>query len=275
MARTILGGCGVPTTSTANTTQDRHIMGTVHGPSTTEANKNIKFPLAGTLFDLYIRITANSINATSTVRTRKNAVNGGLSVSPGANATGNFTDASGSDTLAANDLVALQTVPGAATGTMQLCFVSVIYNNATTKVSRHATNGAATYATASVSRFNRSNSIQNSGGGTESGIVSRTRKDLTARHLGAYVSTNARINNSTLTSRKNSAAGAMTRTIAAGATGWQEDTTNSDSLVAGNDWDISVATGSGTQNLIIESLVVSFEGTSYTDWICTMCQLRR
>ena len=93
-------------------------------------------------------------------------------------------------------------------------------------------------------------------------IISKIRKAGTMKHLGAYVSSNARTTTSTLRSRKNVANGNQTRSITSGATGWQEDTTNSDTIAANDDFAILLSTLTGTQNLIVEGLFISFESAA-------------
>src|SRR5262245_22301960 len=73
----------------------------------------------GTLSGLTIRLSANSVNATSTFTSRKNKADGNMIVSVGANATGHFTEGSpSSDTIAAGDKTTVKFVPGAASGTV-------------------------------------------------------------------------------------------------------------------------------------------------------------
>ena len=73
--------------------------------------------------------SANTINGTSTINVRKNAANAGLSLTIGHNATGTFENTTPTDTVtvAAGDKLNYQTVPGAATGTINLTILSVLF----------------------------------------------------------------------------------------------------------------------------------------------------
>ena len=158
MAKTILTTGGIATATTANAIQYWPLaVVSIEGPNTGEINKQIIHRTPGTLSKLYVRVTANTINATSTINVRKNGVGAGLSVSIGANATGEFENTVNTVSVAAGDKLCYQTVPGAATGTMSITVFSVLFEATTTTdtVTRLATSGtAAGFVTASVSRYN-------------------------------------------------------------------------------------------------------------------------
>ncbi len=83
----------------------------------------------------------------------------------------------------------------------------------------------------------------------ETGSRHFVRAPFTARGMIAGIQANTNTSSLTLISRKNSANGAMSVAIPAGAIGVFEDTTNSDSLVSGDTWGVqlgSIAVGSIT-----------------------------
>ena len=96
-------------------------------------------PKEGTIQDFFVRLTANSINAASTIRIRRNGVNGALSVSTVANTSGSYEDTTNSEPISPNNNICVQTVPGAATGTMTISVFSVTYDDWTGTTSRLAT----------------------------------------------------------------------------------------------------------------------------------------
>src|SRR6476659_7623170 len=124
MAKTLLvaaqpnGG----STTTANTDSYWPLSGQIlNPPTTTEANNDIKVQQAGTLSNLYARVQTNSIaSANTTIITRKNAGNGGQTLTIGSSATGEFEDTSGTDTIAAGDKITTKFHPGAASGTLNI-----------------------------------------------------------------------------------------------------------------------------------------------------------
>jgi len=77
-----------------------------------------------TVQDLYVRVTINSVNGTTTVQTRKNGANGTLVVSIGAAATGVFEDTTHSDSLATGDLYCTTQVTAGTSGTIDFSTVS-------------------------------------------------------------------------------------------------------------------------------------------------------
>ena len=115
MVKTIVQGSGSNST-TANTTEYFRHGGHIQ-KSATEADMEIRWRNTGVLSNLYIRLNANSVAATSTIRTRLSGSNGSQVVSPGSNATGEFTDTTHTDTIGSATRSVVQSVPGAATGT--------------------------------------------------------------------------------------------------------------------------------------------------------------
>ena len=119
LAKTILTTGGLPTITVANVTLYWPLALTnIEGPSATEAHKQIIHQTSGTLSKLYVRVTGNTINGTSSINVRKNALNAGMSLTVGPNATGVFENTVNTVSVAAGDKLSYQFVPGAATGTM-------------------------------------------------------------------------------------------------------------------------------------------------------------
>ena len=149
MAKTLLeAGYSAGLVTTANTTQYSFLIGNHASYSTTESANQSIFHLTGTLSGLYVKLIANSIAGNSTIRTRLNSANGGQSVSVGSSATGAFEDTTGTDVMADTDKICMQTVPGAATGTMSICLFSCLFDATTNTVTKFSTppgfNGAST-----------------------------------------------------------------------------------------------------------------------------------
>ena len=267
MSKTILTTGGIPTATTANTNQYWPLAVTsIESPVTSpEANKQILYRTPGTLSKLYVKVTANTINGTSTVNVRKNGVGAGLSLTIGPNATGVFENTTNTVSVAAGDRLNYQTVPGAATGTMSISILSVLFEatNTTDTVSRLTTCGTAlNYTTASASRYNVIAGNQGSANGSEIAVKCKIRKPATGKNLGVYISANARTNDTLVRTRKNAVNGACLITIGAGQTGWFEDTTNTDTLAVDDDYDVVVVTGTGTEAMTLQSTSLDLVTTS-------------
>ena len=260
MAKTLLVASFVNggTTTTAATTEYHWLSGHTD-KNATEANRDILFRTAGTLSNLYARVQTNSTTGASTIRTRKNAGNGGQSQSIGIAATGKFEDTSGTDTVAAGDKLNIQTVTGTG-GTINFRTLSTFFNATTNTVSVCGCTGTFTTTTASTTWFlpiqgHNANLIT-----TETFQKCRIRKSFTAKNMGVYVSA-ARAQATTVRSRKNGANGNLVVTCTGSTTGWFEDTGNSDTLAAADDYDYSVTTGTGADTLTIQTIKCEYVST--------------
>ena len=78
-----------------------------------------------TFSDLTILVRSNNLDATSTLRFRKNNVDGNQSVSIAANTAGLFSDMANTDTTAVEDLINYRLVAGTG-GTGDLLGVDII-----------------------------------------------------------------------------------------------------------------------------------------------------
>lgn len=89
-------------------------------PSTRSDENDVKARTAlnGTWKGLFVYVTANSRNSTTTFRARKNAGNGNQAVSVGASATGRFQDTSNTDTLVQNDEIDYSITTATGSGTI-------------------------------------------------------------------------------------------------------------------------------------------------------------
>lgn len=195
-----------------------------------------------TLSNLRWVVTSNANAGATTLRLRKNGADGNLVVTVPASTTGEFEDTTHTDTLTSGDLVALKGQgggSGAIAGVIHL--VGVLAGGA-------------------FDLFGRASSLNYSAGTTryvalggwlsfettEALAQGKVPMDLTASRLRIYLSQAASGTFWTLTSRINGADGAQTLTTATATTGWFEDTTHTDALVAGDHFGVkAVGGGSG------------------------------
>lgn len=198
-----------------------------------------------------------------TVRTRKNAANGGQSTSVGAGTTGFFEDTSGTDTIAAGDKVNVQTVPP-ATGTFTITNASFLFDATTDSVSilciSDPANGT-NFATASTTNYCLPAGFMQFST-TEASNKLRQREAGTMKNMAVNILTNARTTDTIFRSRKNGANGNMTITYTSGQTGFKEDTTNTDTIAVGDDYNYSITTSTGTQIIDIASIKTEFVSTA-------------
>jgi hypothetical protein len=257
--------------STANTTQYWSSIGGIIA-TTTEANANLTMWQAGTYNKMRVALKSNNVAATSTFRTRKNTANGGSTVSVGSSATGQFIDSSGSDTIAANDLVCIQSVPGAATGTFSPKYFALDFDATTNTVTKlayasAATNATASFATASTQFYGPLDSQMLTSGTaiTTENIAQQAISEAgTLKNLAVKVTANTRTIAQTFRLRKNTANGNQTLSIPGSGTGVIRDSTNTDTVALGDKCNYNLASSSDAATLITTFAwwAVDFENTS-------------
>ena len=266
MAKTLLTAC-VSDATTVNTTTYMSFGGEATD-STSQTTTSTLFRSGGTLTGLYCRITANTIAGTSTFLTRKNAsTDGNLTISIGSSATGEFEEAApSSDTVTAGDQWYYKFVPGAATNTATFTVRSCFFEATTNTVQRCILKDAVNKTTASTTWFYPIMGDMAGNITTETNMKTRIQKSGTFKNFGCQVSAN-RAQTTTLRIRKDSGGGSANGNGAVsitggGATGWYEDTGSSDTVSAGEDWNWSITTGTGTDTLTVNNVCVDYETTT-------------
>jgi hypothetical protein len=249
MAKTLMQLCGTINTYAPGVTEYLPIANSQNpGTVAVEVRRQLKSKFSATLSKLRIRVTANSLStAATTIRFRKNNANGNQNVVISAGATGTFEDTTNSDSVVDTDLYDLSIVVAAGgTGTITPFLIQMEYSKAAGVTQVMAGVGVPTSATASTSYFaSFSGSLVNAVGVVEARKQVVVRAAATLANLQIYVDTNGRATDTLLRSRKNSANGNLLITISAGATGFFEDSSNSDSLVDGDTFNYSFVTGTG------------------------------
>ncbi len=261
MSKTLLAAVGGAVASTANTTAYTTICGRPQSLETDESTKQIIWRTAGVFSNFFCRLTANGITSNSTLRTRNTAVNGNLVISLTASTTGAFEDTSHTDTVAAGDRFAAQFVPGAATNTVTINGISIIFNATTNCVTKFQS-GFSSTPTASTAFFCPLQGGSPFFGTSEANSKFRMRKAGTLKNAATYSRIHTRSTNTTVKSRNNGADGNILVTITANTTGRFEDTTHTDTVGAGEDWNWTITTSTGTGDVYIDILSVEFETTT-------------
>lgn len=270
MAKTVMAGSSTnTTTSTANTTQWCTLAGDKIMASS-EANGQVPMRAAGTLSDFALRLGANSVNTSTVFTVRKNGADTTCVISVGSGATGLFEDTTHSFTVTAGDLVVVRAVPGTS-GTYAPHHFKMEFDTdaSTTKtVSRIGTtcgSGNTGHTSASTSYYYSIASAIPTGGTTNSteSVAQETEQySATYKNFGVRINSNSRSTTTTGRFRKNGANGNQTVSIGSSATGWFEDTTNTDSVVAGNLTNFQLTTGTGTSAMTIMGFAVDYETTT-------------
>lgn len=236
--------------------------------NTTEANAQFKTRTAGTLRNAYVRVSANSRSDTTTLRSRINGSDGNIVISVTAAATGDFTDLSNTDTIVDGDLICWSAVTPGGTGTitfrafaLELDAASNVFESAN---QRAAGTAFATVTTRYLSIINGAITSET----TEANQQQNSALQFTASKLRIYLSANTWTLAATLRTRINGGNGAQSVSITASTTGWFEDASNADSIVAGDLINASLLTagsGSMTVHTVAITGITSFPQTLTPD----------
>src|SRR5262245_35474077 len=257
--------CSRSTNYTAATTS--YIL-TTTGRQQSDANEDRRYVLfreAGTFSDLSVNVSANTTTANSTVTLRKNATtDGNLTLTIGSGATGMFEDTAHTDSSAAGDKWATRIIAGATGTTLTLRAVSVLFGATSNTMSRQSILVSST--TATTTTYFAPSGSGSTGDATEANTKARIRQTCTAKNLYVRCRSNSKAGNTPVRTRKNGANGNNVITIGSSATGDFEDTGHTDSLAAGDDFDIAYETSvAGT--IICNMFSIGFETTDGKGWL--------
>ena len=244
-------------------TRYTHIGGGFYASNSAIAQLETPIRDAGTFSNLFVYVATNTASVTSTITLQKNQVDTALTVSYTADQTGIKEDTSNTVSFVATDEANLEiTVPtevGTNTLTAQIFSMqfapttttdclSILHCNASGSVS-HPTDSTTFY-------FVPNGLIAIST--TEANNKYRVRATFTASDFYVHVPSNSRTTDTVLRTRVNGANGGQSVTYATTQTGVKEDTVNTDALVAGDDYNYSLTTGTGAG----EAFFVAKVGTS-------------
>lgn len=231
--------------------------------------------VAGTFSRLSVAITQSTGTTARPVRLRVNSANAGVLVTVPAATTGIFEDLTGSATTALGDKVCYQ-----ITGPHEFLKYFLV---AGLCIRFAATTGTASFWCAYESEvgapFNGNNASTTKYapltgyGDNSAGFYTNSEPDATVRvntsglfsYLTHCCTTNANTNAATVRFRKNAVDGNQVVTFPAGVTGTFTDTTNTDSVLAGDEINTKTVTGGGTVSCTAGLLGATFASNA-TDW---------
>jgi hypothetical protein len=219
-------------------------------PSTTEADWQARVQGSGKLVNLQWNVTLNGRSTTSTARVRKNGSNGNLNVPVSGGATGLFADNSSEDTYAAGDLLCLSIDFGTGTGDIEGGGTVVFETTDSTYHTIYSAPACFEDRPSSTSRHPLAGSGPSNANTAATAAVDKIDVEAPAAatwsHLSVYVKANGNTSNATVTikSGKNGSDGNQSVAINTG-TGWFMDSTNTDSVAAGDDLYYSMVPNNG------------------------------
>jgi hypothetical protein len=193
---------------------------------------------AGTISNLWCRVkTAATVN--STVVLRKNGANGNETFSIGANTTGAFSNATDTDSIASGDKIDVGITPGSTALVITIIaatFSSTNMSNTVTHMlsfqdlSSQPTVTGTYYSTPSGVTAYKTSSYNS----TEANSKLRMGKAFTVNNFATFVTGGS---GGTLNSRKIGTNGNITVNLNVGSAQLVQDTTHSDNLAVGDDFD--------------------------------------
>ena len=239
------------------------------GKSATEADMAVPVRDAGDFSNLYINVTANDVaSATSaTITLRKTAANTAVTVSYGSSQTGVKENTTNSVTYAATDTADYSVVVTSVSGSHSIAIAIMGCQFAPTTTGNCVSflaaskGGGISLSTASANFFQALQGTVDDTG-TEVNLKVRINQTFTGSNLFSNVLSNARTTNTIVKTRKNGADGAQSVTYSSSQTGTKEDTTNTDSLVSGDDYCFDVLTSTGTGAFVLALATVRLVSTA-------------
>ncbi|MGH8601274.1 MAG: hypothetical protein ACREXR_00370 [Gammaproteobacteria bacterium] len=211
----------------------------------TEANEQWRNRGYTTVEALAVRITANARTTNTEFRLRVNGVNAAGPVDIAGLATGLFTLTGIGLAITSGDLLSFSLVTGTGTQAITFSLMAVTLKSTANKsetFNASPLNGLARAASATENYYQPGGDFFQLSGSTEANNSVKVGFAARITNLRAYVSANTYTGNSTLSLFVNGVS-ALTKTIAAAATGWQENTVDTVDIVATDEISLAIVGG--------------------------------
>lgn len=241
------------------------VTGPMGGAASAEERVAMPIREAGVFSNLYIYVKANTITDTTVITLRKSVADTALTVSYTSGETGIKEDTSNSVSFAATDEAAYKVDVPSVVGTTNINFTMFGMKFTPTDTSKSVN----VFPAISLSGSFAANETNyrppvnaTSMTATEANAKYRVRASFTSSNLFVFVLSNSRTTDMTFKTRVNGANGNQSVTYTSGETGVKEDTSNTDSLVAGDDYNYSVITGNSAEAMTVNTTCTQLTGTA-------------
>jgi hypothetical protein len=254
------------------------LNGTIQISSTAvEAEEQQVVREAGTFSNMFWRVTANDsgANPSITITLRKNAANTAITLTFANVQTGVKEDTTHTDTVADNDLMVYGLVTAAASGARSVTFgVAGMQFSPTT-----ATNTSVGYFQDNITHDADATTVYIGLNGAANFLSTATKAAMTikttaiGRGFRMNVFANGRTDTVTASLCKNGTGTSQSLSYATAETGIKEDTSNTDSLDAGDTYCFQFISAGGTSfnNLVLNSLEVTVQSTAWSKFGFLSC----
>lgn len=250
----------------ANSSYFSPIVGTFAFNTNFEARVETPVRDAGVFSNLFAYVSANILTVTATLTLRKSQADTSVLVTWTAGTTGLREDTTNTATFAATDEVSQQLgIPADPTHNLTIEMTGVQFAPTTTSncVSLLGCYSAgAPISSASITTYLSPHGGLGTPDSSETNEKFRIRTASVAQDLYTYVTSNARTTDTVIKTRKNGADGGQSVTYTSGQTGVKEDTSGTDTLSAGDDYNIAVTTNAGTETMLMTMISCSLVGTN-------------
>ena len=243
-----------------NTTGYSPVCGALLASFTTESRVQVPIRDAGSFTDFYSYVPTNTASVSSTITLRKSLADTAILVTYTADQTGAKTDTDSvafANTDEANYEVTVPTETGSNSIAISVLSISFVPDTTTNCIAFLVTfgsgsvgaGGALTYYFGPIDSVTSASPSDTT---PEADVKYRVRASFTTSDLFTNVSANARTTNSVFSTRKNGGAGGQSVTYTSTQTGQKEDTSGSDSLVAGDDYNYEFVLSTGTETIAFQ-----------------------
>lgn len=228
--------------------------------STTETFARIQATEAATFSNLRARIISGG-SGTNNFQFRNNGADGNqLATRAG---TGDCEDAGNTDTVSAGNPFDVAYTDDGSASVISWLAANVSFSSGHGNFHVGATYNGSVHDVPSSTRFiGFAGTLSGDGLATEAQAAWRSRGYTSVEAIQVGIESNARTNDSTFRNRINAADGTGVITVGAGVTGLLTDTTIGDSLAAGDGFCMSVALGSGIQDLVLDQVGITLKSSS-------------
>lgn len=267
--------------NTANATTYENFLAYPIPTTAIESSARTIFRAAGTLSNLYVRLTANSCSGNTVYTTRKNTATDGVeTITFASGVTGDIEDTSNTDAVTAGDTWYVKIVPASgSTGTNSITVVRVLFGDSTptNTTTRLGAAGGFSFTAASTNYYIPLQGLFHTSNTSEANLKALQRKAGTMKNMAILITANTRTDTNTLQSRQDTGAGSVNGnliiSVTSGQTGILEDnfglTGHSDTINVGDKYNFTWVTGTdSTHSLTARSTMCDFLSTSgYTQCV--------
>lgn len=243
--------CGLSSIAPIGATSYFPLAGNYTAAQTTEAPVQATFRGSYTLENLYARVRANTMTAATAVKSRVNLADGAQSVSVTAATTGEFEDATNTDSIVDGDEANYSVLTPSGSGAIAMALSMLVTGDNPLLIGGEAGSSNVVVAAGATAYFGLGLPAQNA---TEANTQYTFRTASTLSDFRFYISSNSVNADSTIRTRLNAANGGQSVLVGSLLSGAFEDTSGTDSVAVGDEVNYQVVAGAGGTSITVRLL---------------------